>query len=237
MAVPSLARLEDEHRVGLAVAAQAGQVGEGAVRAEDVVAVVAADLQATGGDDQALAGEALGHGGAARGGVGATAARAGSPGAAGPSPRRRTPGTRRSSGGCGSRASAAVRSRAHRATRVRAPGSGSAVSTAAGRPPPPGPSPDLNKADSKATLAACQAPSLRPGRSGRNPSGRVRCVSAPPRRCGRRPRRCGRSASPVAARGSTGPTPAPWWTSRCGSVSCCCRPAPRPRTSSRRSCG
>ena len=64
-----LARLEDEHRVGLAVAAQAGQVREGAVRAEDVVAVVAADLQATGRDDEAFAAEALGHGGAARGGV------------------------------------------------------------------------------------------------------------------------------------------------------------------------
>ena len=50
-----VARLEDEHRVGLAVAAQAGEVREGAVRAEDVVAVVAADLQATGRDDEALA--------------------------------------------------------------------------------------------------------------------------------------------------------------------------------------
>ena len=48
-----VAGLEHQHGVGLAVAAEAGQVGEGAVRAEDVVAVVAAHLQATGGDRRA----------------------------------------------------------------------------------------------------------------------------------------------------------------------------------------
>ena len=225
--------LEDEHGVGLAVAAEAGQVGERAVRAEDVVGCRCCGPS----------GRRPGRPGARRGKRSLTRrrgarrrtarprpARARSR-RAGPSPWRRTPGTRRWSGGCGSLASAAVRSRAHRATRVprRAAGPRPGRLTAG--------SSDLNKADSKATLAACPAPSLRPGRSGRNPPGRVRCVSAPPRRCGRRPRRRGRSASPVAARGSTGPTRAPWWTSRCGSASCCCPPAPRPRTSSRRSCG
>ena len=52
------AGLEHEDGVGLAVAAEPGEVGEGAVRAEDVVAVVAADLEAAGRDDEPLAGEA-----------------------------------------------------------------------------------------------------------------------------------------------------------------------------------
>ena len=54
-----LERLEHQHGVRLAVAAQAGQVGERAVRAEDVVRVVAAHLQATGGHDEPLAREGL----------------------------------------------------------------------------------------------------------------------------------------------------------------------------------
>ena len=54
-----LERLEHQHGVGLAVAAEPGQVGERAVRAEDVVRVVAAHLQATGGHDEPLALEGL----------------------------------------------------------------------------------------------------------------------------------------------------------------------------------
>ncbi len=46
--------LEDEDGVGLAVGAEAGEPGEGGVRAEHVVGVVAADLEAAGGHDDAL---------------------------------------------------------------------------------------------------------------------------------------------------------------------------------------
>ena len=61
-------RLHDEDGVGFAVGAQPGEVGEGRVRAEDVVAVVAADLEPAGGDDEALALVGGGDGGAALGG-------------------------------------------------------------------------------------------------------------------------------------------------------------------------
>ena len=54
--------------LGLAVGAETGEVGEGGVRAEDVVAVVAADLEPAGGDDEALALVGGGDGGAALGG-------------------------------------------------------------------------------------------------------------------------------------------------------------------------
>ena len=64
-------RLEHEHGIGLAVGAEAGEPGERRVRAEDVVGVVAAHLQATGGDDQPLSrvGGAE-HGAAVGGGAG-----------------------------------------------------------------------------------------------------------------------------------------------------------------------
>ena len=55
-AVVARDRLEHEHGVGLAVGAEAGEPGERGVRAEHVVGVVAAHLQATGGDDQPLPG-------------------------------------------------------------------------------------------------------------------------------------------------------------------------------------
>ena len=53
--VAVVAGLEHQHGVGLAVAAEPGQVGEGGVRPEHVVGVVAAHLEATGGDDQPVA--------------------------------------------------------------------------------------------------------------------------------------------------------------------------------------
>jgi hypothetical protein len=49
-------RVQHEDGIGLAVRAEPGEVGEGRVRPEDVVAVVAAHLQPTGRDDQPLAG-------------------------------------------------------------------------------------------------------------------------------------------------------------------------------------
>jgi hypothetical protein len=52
-----LAWLEYQDRVGLPITAQAGQVGEGTVRAEDVVAVVAAHLEPARWDDQPFAWE------------------------------------------------------------------------------------------------------------------------------------------------------------------------------------
>ena len=72
-------RLEHEHGVGLAVAAEAREVGEGAVRAEDVVAVVAAHLEAAGRDDEALTGEGGADGVAATGCVVGDLAPEGSP--------------------------------------------------------------------------------------------------------------------------------------------------------------
>ena len=48
--------LEHEHGIRLAVGAQAGEPGERGVRPEDVVGVVAAHLEAPGGDDEPLAG-------------------------------------------------------------------------------------------------------------------------------------------------------------------------------------
>ena len=50
-------RLQDEHRLGLAIGAQSGQVGESGVRPEPEVGVVGADLQPAGGDHQSLAGK------------------------------------------------------------------------------------------------------------------------------------------------------------------------------------
>ena len=47
-------RFQDQDRIGLVVQAEAGEVREGRVRPEAVVAVVRADLQRTGGDDQAF---------------------------------------------------------------------------------------------------------------------------------------------------------------------------------------
>ena len=52
-----LSRLEHQHCVGLPVTAQAGQVRESAVRAEHVVAVVAANLQTTSRYDEPFTGE------------------------------------------------------------------------------------------------------------------------------------------------------------------------------------
>ncbi len=49
-------RLQHQHGIRLAVGAQAGEPGEGGVRSEDVVGVVAPHLQAAGGDDEALPG-------------------------------------------------------------------------------------------------------------------------------------------------------------------------------------
>ena len=56
-AVVTAARLEHEHRIGLSVAAEAGEVGKGAVRTEDVVGVVAAHLEPARRHDEPLAGE------------------------------------------------------------------------------------------------------------------------------------------------------------------------------------
>ena len=69
--------LHDEDRVGLAVGAETGEVGEGGVRAEDVVAVVAAHLEPAGGDDEALTLVGGGDRGAALGGPPGRAARQG----------------------------------------------------------------------------------------------------------------------------------------------------------------
>ncbi len=66
---PSLDRLEDEHGVRLAVPTEAREVGKRAVRAEDVVRVVAAHLQAASGHDEPLAGEGLAHACAALRGI------------------------------------------------------------------------------------------------------------------------------------------------------------------------
>ena len=49
--------VEDQHGPGFVILAQAGVIGEGAVRAEGVIAVIVADFGLAGGDDQALAGE------------------------------------------------------------------------------------------------------------------------------------------------------------------------------------
>ncbi len=81
-------RLQDEHMADLVLAGEAGEPGVGAVRAEAVVDVVAADLEPAGRDDQALAGEGQGQPGAAAGrdGVAGDAAlgreRGGGPGGA-----------------------------------------------------------------------------------------------------------------------------------------------------------
>jgi hypothetical protein len=64
-----VAGLEHQHGVRLAVAAQAGEVGERAVRAEDVVGVVAAHLQPARGDDEPVAGERLADRGPALRGI------------------------------------------------------------------------------------------------------------------------------------------------------------------------
>jgi hypothetical protein len=53
-AVGSAARVQDQHGVGLAVGAEAGEVREGRVRSEGVVTVVGAHLQPPRGDDQPL---------------------------------------------------------------------------------------------------------------------------------------------------------------------------------------
>lgn len=55
--VSGTGRLHDEHVAGLVLAGQAGQPGIGAVRAEAVVAVVAADLQLPCGHEESLTGE------------------------------------------------------------------------------------------------------------------------------------------------------------------------------------
>ena len=51
------AGFEDEHGIGLTVGAEPGQVDEGAVRAEDVIGIVGADLEPTGRHDEPLPGE------------------------------------------------------------------------------------------------------------------------------------------------------------------------------------
>jgi len=53
-----LARLEHQHSVWLPIAAQAGQVGEGTMGPEDVVAVVAAHLQTASRYDERSPGKA-----------------------------------------------------------------------------------------------------------------------------------------------------------------------------------
>ncbi|CAH0285482.1 hypothetical protein SRABI128_03757 [Microbacterium sp. Bi128] len=47
-------RFQDQDRIRFVVQAEAGEVREGGVRPEAVVAVVRADLQRAGGDDQAF---------------------------------------------------------------------------------------------------------------------------------------------------------------------------------------
>ena len=58
-------RIEDEYRIRLAVGAHPGEVRERRVRAEDVVAVIAAHLQPPRRDDETFARELRAHGGAA----------------------------------------------------------------------------------------------------------------------------------------------------------------------------
>ena len=67
--VAVVGRLEHEHRVRLAVGAEAGEVGERAVRAEDVVGVVAAHLEPAGGHDEPLPREGGADDGAALRGI------------------------------------------------------------------------------------------------------------------------------------------------------------------------
>jgi hypothetical protein len=59
--VAALYRIENEHGVGLELAAQARHMGEGRVGAEPVVAVVVAHLVPARGEDQPHTGEALGE--------------------------------------------------------------------------------------------------------------------------------------------------------------------------------
>ena len=64
-----LDRVQDEHRVGLLLGAQAREVRERGVRAEAVVGVVGAELERAGGDDEPLAGELRRQRGTPRGRV------------------------------------------------------------------------------------------------------------------------------------------------------------------------
>ena len=76
-------RLHDEHGIRLAVGPEAGQPGERGVRAEDVVGVVAAHLEAAGGDDEPLPRVGRAEHRPAGGGVRRRGGRAGGPGPAG----------------------------------------------------------------------------------------------------------------------------------------------------------
>lgn len=61
--MPALgAGVQHEDAVGVGLGAEPGQVGEGGVRPEGVVGVVAAYLQTAAGDDEPLAGKPLGQG-------------------------------------------------------------------------------------------------------------------------------------------------------------------------------
>ena len=79
-------RVQDEHGVRLEVRAGSGQVGEGAVGPEPVVAVVVAHLERARGQDQALAGESLPRASRRAAAQGAASLREGRPSGRGPHP-------------------------------------------------------------------------------------------------------------------------------------------------------
>ena len=68
--IPDVSYLvKHKNRIRLAVGPEAGQIRESRMRPEDIVAVVAADLQPARGDDQPLAGEVGGQRLAAAGSI------------------------------------------------------------------------------------------------------------------------------------------------------------------------
>ena len=220
-----------QHGIGLAVAAEPGQVGKGTVRTEDVVGVVAGHLEAAGGHDEPVTGEGRADHVAPSG----RPVRGLRPGRSrwcrgAPSPWRRRPGTRRSSGACGSGRSSALRcSPGHRATKrsTRRRGFGALWQVwRKGHPLP-------RRRRSGIRVSVWLARTDRTRRQGRRRRGArcPRCARARGVRCARAARRPTRSPSGRPPTAWTARPPRPSSTSPSGPASRCSRPVRRRPTS------